>query len=132
MPRVNVDRVLRSPLVAAQSFSVIRREEVVGNNGIPALTATNVPGLSGAVSPSDNDLVREEAYQTQQSAIQVVTRYRLRGAGVSGDGKTWSPDIVVWKGGQYLVRVAQDYTQFGAGFVRADCVGFDPQQGVPT
>jgi len=130
---LDVSDLLSDPDVAGVGFSVIRRKETVGNNGRPTLTTTQTDNLSGAVYPSgDNSLTREEAFSTQTNSITVVTKFRLRGAGKDANGDTYQPDIVLYAGDHFLVRVVNDFTKFGAGFVEAECVGTDYQSTAPA
>lgn len=123
MPSINVNRVLSSPRIAAQTFLVVRRaEEIV--RGRPVLSAWFLPA-GGSVTPTgDNSLVREEAYSMQENSIKVVTAFRLRSVSVDALGVKFQPDIVRWNGADYLVKTLNEYTQFGPGFVEADASSF--------
>lgn len=123
---IDVDDLLVDITVAADTFDVIRRAEVVGANGLPTLTPTTTAGVRGAVYPAgDNSLVRDEAYSTQNEAIEVVTQYRLRGASKDIGGVKYQPDLILWAGAYYIVKDVNDYTRYGRGFVKADCIGYD-------
>lgn len=123
MPQIDVGReVLLDPMIAGESFQVIRRAETVSERGVSSVAEEVFDPVLGSVVPSgDNSLLREEAFQTQSQSIRVITLFRLRGA--SGEnGESYQPDIVVWKGGSYLVRTVDDYSNYGAGMIVAECI----------
>lgn len=125
MPGLDVTDVLADPDVAGESFTVIRRQQSIGANGREVLTATSLPNITGSIVPTPlNSLAREEAYQSQQKSIRVVTTFRLRGASKDA-GVTYQPDQVVWKGDTFVVKSLDDYSQYGAGFIVADCTSID-------
>lgn len=124
MPDIDVTDVLASFSIADQEFEVVRRFETVNQYGESILREERIPQLLGSVQPTgDNSLTREEGYSAQANTIRVITTYRLNGL-VKLGVETIQPDLVFWKGGYYLVKSTNDYTQFGAGFVEADCIAF--------
>jgi hypothetical protein len=138
MPDIDVSDLTLDSDIAGESFSVIRRQETVGANGASTLEATTLPAagdppIVGAIFPSgDNSLVREEAYQTQAEALTVITQFRLRGASKDANGNSFQPDIVVWNGGNYLVKSIKPWTSYGAGFIEAECTSYDFIVPAPT
>lgn len=138
MPEIDVTEILSDPMVAGEGFSIIRREEVVNNYGESVLTPKTITKdargnfLVGAISPTgDNSLIREDAYTTASKTIKVITVFRLRGPSNVGS-KKYQPDIVVWHGNNYEVRVVEDYSSFGAGMIAADCMSIDYIEKAPT
>lgn len=120
MPLLDVSEVLTDPDIAT-TFDVRRRAETVGTNGRSATSDTlfrNVVGVVTAIGPSD--LERADGYQVTPRRISVVTKFRLRGE-VTG----FQPDVVVWRGSNYLVKAVDPYPQFGNGFVQAECSSMD-------
>lgn len=124
MPEVDVTDVLLDPDVAGQSFDVVRRPELVTAAGLSTTpNARTVRGVFGSVTPTgDNSLIRDEAYDAQAKTIDVVTQFRLRGPSATTGSSIYKPDVVLWNGDAYEVRVLEDDTQFGAGFVKAECI----------
>jgi len=122
MPEIDVTDVLFDPMVGGTAFTVLRRVQTLGINGQVAIVETAiVPSPVGSVRPTgDQSLVREDAFQQQAKSIRVVTTFRLRGEATDG-GADYQPDVVVWKGSRFLVRTIEDYSQFGAGLIQADC-----------
>jgi hypothetical protein len=110
-------------------FTVIRRTQVVDAGGIASVGATTELPAYGAVVPrSGNALVREEAFQAQAKTCEVITGFKLHGTSVQpSDGTQWYPDLVLWGGDVYVVRVLQDYSQMGAGVVVAECISISYQ-----
>lgn len=125
MPQMDISHVLLHPMIAGERFTVMRRQETVNNLGKSVITATSVTAIGSVVPTGDNSLVREEAFQTQAKTIKVTTKFRLRGVSKDAGALNYQPDIVVWKGNNYLVRTVDDYTQYGAGMVEAECSSID-------
>lgn len=120
MPLLDVTQILTDPDLA-DSFAVKRRTQVIDAHGRTTTTDQLIPGVIGvvtAISPSDLD--RREDYQAMSRSISVVTKFHLRGE-VTG----YQPDIVVWKGDNYLVKHVNNYPHFGPGFMEAECSSMD-------
>jgi galactose-6-phosphate isomerase len=138
MPDIDVSDLCDDPDIAGDAFSVIRRQEVVGPNGVSTLVLTilpqpGAPAIVGSVTPTgDNSLVRAEAYTTQSNTIRVITRFRLRGPSKDGAGQSFQPDIVLWKGSHFVVSMLNEWTSFGAGQVEAECTSIDFSPMAPT
>lgn len=124
MPLIDVNDVLVSLDIACQAFSVIRRQETL-TKGRAALTETMIPGLLGAVQPlGDNSLLREEQFSTSNNGIEVWTATRLFGVAKSG-GQEFQPDLILWDGNYYEVKIVDGWNDFGSGFSHAHCLGYD-------
>ncbi len=122
MPSIDVNDVLISLDIANQTFSVIRRLQTK-DHGRTVTNDTVVPNVRGAVQPiGDNSLLREEQYTSGNNAITVWTQYRLRAASHDGAGNVYQPDLILWNGDYYMVRVLDEWTDFGPGYVRAECI----------
>lgn len=124
MPLIDVSDILADPDIAGETFTVVRQAEDVNEYGETQVVTTQFTA-SGSIQPTgDNSLLREEAFQAQQKTIQVITTFLLRGAtqDPAGSGQLYQPDLVVWKGEKFLVRVVEDYSAYGAGMVRAECI----------
>jgi hypothetical protein len=131
---IDVTDVLLDPEVAGQLITVVRRQEQVNGFGQGVLVAETVPNVVASVTPvGDNSLTREVTFGTQNQAIRVITQYRLRGATTeSATGRTFQPDLVLWHGDYYVVSTLNDFTQYGAGLVEAECVSVDYQEVAAT
>jgi hypothetical protein len=134
MPLVDVTDILFDPDIAGQSFTVLRRQEVVNGFGESRWITSRIKDVIGSVQPEgSNDLDREDAYDIMTKTVIVVTTYRLRGV-AKGPGKiTWKPDIIEWNSNHYEVVALKSWGTFGAGFVEATCssiknVDFPPFQ----
>jgi galactose-6-phosphate isomerase len=98
-------------------FDVIRRPETISQSGRSVTSQVTVPGLLGTIYPTaDNSLVRQADYQTGRRTITVVTTYRLQ-----QEAPGYQPDLVLYRGNQFLVREIKDFTVFGEGFIAAEC-----------
>jgi hypothetical protein len=124
MPTIDVSDLLTDPDLA-DTFTVLRRQQVTGSNGTITTVTTPTYNVVGVVGPSgDNSLARQAAFETQGKSIQVITKFRLRGA-TREAGNVYQPDIVVWGGDNFLVVSVSDFTRFGVGFVSVDCTSMD-------
>jgi hypothetical protein len=120
-PLLDVTEVITDPNFA-DDFQVIRRVQDVDDHGEPFVRVITTYNSIGVCTPSgDQSLVRADAYEAQSNALQVITKFRLRGAAVD-NGTGFLPDLVVWQKGSYVVKSVDDYSRFGAGFVVAGCI----------
>lgn len=133
MPDIDVTEVLADTTVAGETFTVVRRQETVSTGGLVTTQTTTFNGVVGSVTPTgENSLLREEALQTQAKTIHVVTTFLLRGESRDAAGNSFQPDLVLWKGDYYLVRLLSDFSQYGAGMVEAECSSFDYRDLAPA
>lgn len=122
MARIDVSDVLDDEEIAGDQFSVIRRTETVNNYG-EVVAGTQRFIAYGSVQPTgDLSLTRADAFASQQQSIKVFTRFRLRQQGGSVNNVGYLPDIILWADGSYLVRTVNDYTNFGSGYIEAECI----------
>lgn len=121
MPLIDVTEVLSSLDIASQSFTIVRRTETVNQYGESVLATVNIPVI-GAVQPlGENATIREEMYTTASNGITVWTTEPIFNAGRDSGGVRYQPDLILWDGTYYLVRVLEPWADFGAGFYKAEC-----------
>lgn len=93
------------------SFSVVRQKETLVL-GRPTITPTTLPKVWGVITAaSPNNVSRLPEGTRFTHGISVVTRTKLQGA-VAGH----QPDLINWRGSQYLVITAEPYAHVGSGF----------------
>jgi hypothetical protein len=120
---IAVDVVFDPLLVDMKKFSVQRRTETVGTNGRSTLAVQTFNNLVGVIDMfSDRELIRDRFPEMQYATnvITVICRFALQ-TEVTGD----QPDIVVWRGDNYVVKKVSPYPQFGAGFYQGVCASVD-------
>lgn len=132
MPMLDMSAALTDPFLV-DSFSVVRRQETVNNSGISTVTPATTTPVYGIVYPSDeNDLRRLPDSDIFAKAITVITKFALRGESET-EGTSFKPDLVVWNGDNFLVRLVDDYSNYGSGYIQAVCTSIDlvdaPPQG---
>jgi hypothetical protein len=126
VPEIDVTDVLIDSDVAGTSFTVIRRQEVVGQNGVAVVTPHVINNVLGSVQASgDNSLIREDTLDAQTKTLRVVTQFRLRGVSAGPSASGYKPDVILWNGDHFEVRMIEDWSQFGGGFIDAECVEID-------
>lgn len=120
MPLLDVSSVLTDPDFA-DVISVTRRVQVVSNTGRVSTTDTVFPRLLGVVTMANpSDLDRGDDMQSNTRTIQLVLKFPLCGVSTGNQ-----PDVVTWRGDNYVVRHVDLYPQFGAGFYQAECESID-------
>jgi galactose-6-phosphate isomerase len=127
MPLLDVSDVLCDPMFS-EVLTIQRREAVVGSNGRSTIQTTTIsPAPVGVVIPqTDQPLQRGPDQQNLPKLIQVHTTFRLRSASTDPTtGNEYQPDLIVWRGDSFQVNRVYDYSDFGAGFVTADCSSVD-------
>jgi hypothetical protein len=124
MPYLDVTSLLIDPMIAGEAFTVVRRLDGISATGNVQTLKTYLParGSIGPVPPDQLD--RQPDQQFQGKTLGVVTAFRLSGAAQVA-GTRYQPDIILWKGGSYVVTALDDYTQYGAGMVQAVCTSID-------
>lgn len=134
MSFIDVTDVLLDPDIAGQTFTVVRRQDVVNDHGEGEQVTQVIPGVIGAIYPTgENSLIREVAAEAQAQTITVVTPYRLRPASQeTSTGRQFQPDLVLWDGNYYVVWTVNEFTQYGPGFIAADCMETDYTTEAPT
>ena len=120
MALLDVSSILLDPDFV-DTFDVIRRAQSFDAHGRSVLTNQTFGKVSGVVTAnSPSDLDRREDYQSMTRSISVVCQFHLR-----GETTGYTPDLVVWRGDNYLVKHVDSYPQFGAGFFQAECSSID-------
>lgn len=131
MPMLDVSVALTN-FYTVDTFSVIRRTEVVNGFGVSTVTPATTSGLYGVLYPSnEDDLKRFPDLQIQSKAITVITRFALRGEAET-EGTEFQPDIVAWGGDNFVVRAMDDWSQYAAGFILAICTSINLVDQPPT
>jgi hypothetical protein len=123
VPDIDVDELFSDPDLC-DCFSVIRRVEVMANNGRTNVYSQRIDGVIGSVQPAGDDaLSRLPASDMQSKAVEVYTQFRLRSASRVGK-REFKPDLIEWPANSrdfFVVDNLQDWTAFGAGFTKAVC-----------
>jgi len=131
MPLIDVSDVI-DDVEFSDTFTVVRRLEQVGNDGVSALQLYKFPNVSGEVYPTSPNALQQtpDARRTQKS-ITVVTKFRLRGTAQNEVQQTYQPDLVIWAGEYFQVEAPNDYSRYGAGFIEAVCIAISTQDLPP-
>lgn len=116
MPSLDVSMVLSDPDLA-DTFSVRRRAETVGQNGRVATTPTLIEDIIGVITWDTGETKRRDDAQISQEGIKVVTQFSLR-----DESTGFQPDVIIWRGGEYTVMQTEPYRHFGEGFTSAKAV----------
>ncbi|CDG95694.1 putative head-tail adaptor [Xenorhabdus bovienii str. puntauvense] len=116
MPFLDVTDVLSDPDFCDTSLTVKRRVISVDSDGFPKTTDTISP-FSGVVTVDRSvEAQLRMSGQVVTGSILIITTERL----IAGEtGRTG--DIVTYQNREYLVKLVDPYTAYGAGFVQAHC-----------
>jgi hypothetical protein len=113
---IDVTDLLEDPDFAT-TFDMFHTTSVVDAQGMNQLTASPViNGVIGVVTPNPKAFVRQPDGSILNANIMVYTKTIL----TNGEA-TNEPDVVIWNGHQWLVKIVTDYHEFGQGFVVANC-----------
>ena len=134
MPFLNVSRAIRNPMFA-DSFQVKRRKQTIGSNGRTVVSATILSKRGVVCATNPADLERLDDNQRMGRHLSIVTEFRLFGPAKDSSSQQYQPDIIVWRGDNYIVQSLEPYTSYGPGFVEAivgsiDSIDFPAAQEV--
>jgi hypothetical protein len=124
MPWLDVNELLLDPMLAGETVTVTRRQDVIGANGRTTPSTTTFPIIASVQPTSSNSLVREEAYQSKTKSIKVITATPLYGPEQAA-GTNYQPDLITWHGDSFIVRAIDDFSNFGGGMISAECTSID-------
>jgi hypothetical protein len=119
MPDLDLTEAVTEPLFQ-DHFTVLRREETVGDNGVGTLVTTSFSTNGVVVPAGEDEVVRTPEDETAHKAINIVTQFALRGA-VQG----YQPDLIFWHDDCFIVMRLDDYSGFGGGWVSAMALLYD-------
>jgi galactose-6-phosphate isomerase len=101
----------------ADRFDVIRRPEGISQSGRSTVSQVTVPGLYGTIyATGDNSLTRVADFEHGRKTLTICTKYRLQQAAPG-----YQPDLVLYRGNQFVVTNVKDWSPYGAGFIEAEC-----------
>lgn len=121
MPTIDVSEVLSDPDFC-EELIILRRTSVENIHGRAVITPTEIsPRPLGIVITKDtaiggNVIERTPEAQYRGAALDVYTTFRLR-----GPAPGYQPDVVMWNGDPYVVTLINDFSNFGRGYIHADC-----------
>ncbi len=108
-------------------FIYYRRPYTIGTNGRAVITNSNPITAYGVITAaSSNDLQRLDDYQTSTRYMSVVTQEHLQMLAPASNGNSgFQPDLITWRGTNYIVKSCDPYPQFGPGFFQAIIASID-------
>jgi galactose-6-phosphate isomerase len=115
MPTLEVSWVTQEPEFA-DMFQVLRRPETISQSGRSVTSQVTKTAYGTIVPTGDNSLVRQADYELGRRTITVYTTQRLQMAAPG-----YQPDLILYRGNQYVVSNIEDFSAFGAGFIAAEC-----------
>lgn len=114
---IDVTELLDDPDFVVGNLVVISRAQSVNTSGRAENTEVRTT-FSGVVFPgTGNMMLRTPDGERMTGDISIVTRHYL----TDGIGQGRTADVVEYAGGQYIVKNAFDYSNWGQGFVMAVC-----------
>jgi hypothetical protein len=95
-------------------FDVIRRPEAISQSGRSVVSQVTATAYGTIYPTGDNSLQRQADYELGRKTLTCVTPYRLQQVAPG-----YQPDLVLYRGNQYVVSGIEDFSQYGAGIVVA-------------
>ena len=129
MPYIDLSFITLDQSISGIPFTVRRRQESIDEHGRSQTSVEDFEGIGGVYATGSNTLIRDPNRDFSERGITIVTRTRLQ-----LDAPGYKADLVEWpveSGNWFLVNHINDYTQYGAGFIEAQAVFFDPSQFNP-
>jgi hypothetical protein len=113
---IDVDELLVDPDFT-QLVDIITSIETVNSGGLAVRTLKTDSGVVAIVQSNGGEkLIRLADGSRISDAINIWCRHSLHAA----TAKT-AADIVVWEGQRYVVKVSNDWSQYGIGWFKATC-----------
>jgi hypothetical protein len=109
------------------SFSVVQRIQQVNNFGEVSTQNTQTNNILGVVTPAKpGDLRRVPEMQRGTRTVVIFTRARLNSAAQgSPGGVARQPDLLIWRGDNFMVIEVLPWTAYGPGWVRVIATSVD-------
>jgi galactose-6-phosphate isomerase len=124
MSQLDFSAVLTDPLFL-DYYTVMRRSQVISTSGIASTNNVTTPNVAGVVYPSEpNDLQRLPDDQVMSKTLTIITNFALYGEAEAA-GTEYQPDLVDWNGDSFVVRLIEDWSNYGTGFIKAICTSID-------
>jgi galactose-6-phosphate isomerase len=125
MALLNLSLVVTNPMLC-DWFKVRRRTVIVGGNGRASTSDRLIKAYGVVQADGDNTQERPKEAANGRKTISVITKYPLQ-----DQVRFALPDIILWRGDEYLCESLDDMTNYGPGFVEATCTSQDAQDAPP-
>lgn len=112
---LNLDRLMKNPKYMVPLLRK-RVQVTIGNDGVASANVVETNFL-GSVMPEGRGADFTGQGQRVSGSVSVITSTEL----YSGDNQNNGADMIVYKGKDYLVKNAKDYSAWGNGFYQASC-----------
>lgn len=119
MATLDVSEVLLCPEFT-DNYVIQRNVETVDAHGRTVITPSSIPSFGVVCMASGSDLRRYPELELLERVLSIVTKTRLQSA-VKGS----QPDIIVWRGDNYVVKAIDLYPQYGQGFYQVLAASID-------
>lgn len=103
---------------------VNRIDEAIDVHGRVIRTSTQTATQAVVLPTSPDDLQRLPEEEYTLKSIALYSPFRFQSVADPGTANQ-QPDEVLWHGSTYVVRVVDDYSHYGRGFVHAIAVSID-------
>lgn len=110
MATLDVSDVLTCPEFT-DNYIIQRNVETIDINGRSVTTPTKIKSFGVVTMAGAKDLQRLADYEVLDRVIKITTKTQLQ-----GEVKNAQPDIIIWRGNNYVVKDIKLYPQFGQGF----------------
>ena len=119
-PSLSFEDVLSSPEFT-DVITVTVNQGVIGAGGLDVVTPSAPVTTWAIVVPGKSNLRRADDGSRVTAYIEVFTAYPLSQGYKTDDASYRDADTILWHGRVYSVMVIEDYSAFGAGWIKAGC-----------
>jgi len=99
------------------NITVIRRYAQVNQYGRVSVTEVPMSTRGVVVATSPDDLMRVPEHEMMSKSISITSPFRFQGPSIDEAGNVTHPDHILWNNSVYVVRLLDDYSGYGRGFV---------------
>lgn len=131
VPTLNVDDVFLGPEFMSDVL-VNRISEIVDSYGRVVRMPVQMTAQAVVLATTPNDLQRLPEEEYQLKSIALYSPFRFQGPAEDPvSGARTHPDEIQWHGSTYVVRLLDDWTSYGKGFVHVVAVSIVPVDPAP-
>lgn len=116
MAAIDVSELMDDPDFG-DNIVLYRRFQTVDTHGETVITPTTVNLIAIVQAGNGETLKRNPEYAVMEDWITIYAIYHFK-----ADGEGYYPDKITWNARNYLVKTVTDYSNWGAGYTRADCL----------
>lgn len=116
MALIDVSELMTDPDFT-NTISLTRRTQTISDYGKTILTGTATTITAIVQAGSGEVLKRNPEYSVMEDWITIYAKFDFR-----ADGNGYYADLITWNSRDFQVKTVTDYSNWGDGYTRADCL----------